>query len=162
MNESEVYMLLNSRAIWYEVTEHEAVFNMAEVSAVPLPYPEADAKNIFVRDDKKQGYYLITVRGDKKVDLKEFRQNHNTRALSFASESDLATILGLTPGTVTPFGILNDVERKVQVFIDKKFMESPGLIGVHPQVNTRTVWLRIEDLIDIVRDHGSVVHLVEI
>ena len=50
MNKSEVYNYLNGRNIWYEITEHEAVYHMAEISAVMLPYPEADAKNLFVRD----------------------------------------------------------------------------------------------------------------
>ena len=71
--------------IWHEITEHKAVYNMAELTDVALPYPEADAKNLFVRDDKKRNYYLITVRGDKRVDLKEFRHKYGTRALSFAS-----------------------------------------------------------------------------
>lgn len=70
MNKQEVYDFLTSRGIEYEVTEHGAVFNMEEMSHVELPHQEADAKNLFVRDDKKRNYYLITVRGDKRVDLK--------------------------------------------------------------------------------------------
>lgn len=70
MNKQEVYDFLTSRGIEYEVTEHGAVFNMEEMSHVELPHPEADAKNLFVRDDKKRNYYLITVRGDKRIDLK--------------------------------------------------------------------------------------------
>lgn len=87
MNKQEVYDFLTSRGIEYEVTEHGAVFNMKEMSHVELPHPEADAKNLFVRDDKKRNYYLITVRGDKRVDLKKFKEEHGTRPLSFASEN---------------------------------------------------------------------------
>ena len=90
--------------IWHEITEHKAVYNMAELTDVALPYPAADAKNLFVRDDKKRNYYLITVRGDKRVDLKEFRHKYGTRTLSFASENDLTQVLGLIPGAVTPLG----------------------------------------------------------
>lgn len=57
------------------MTEHEAVFNMAELDSVDLPYPDRDAKNLFVRDDKKKNYYLITVMGDKRVDLKELERH---------------------------------------------------------------------------------------
>lgn len=162
MNKFEVYAFLNDRGIWHEITEHEAVFNMAEMSAVELPYPEADAKNLFVRDDKKRNYYLITVRGDKRVDLKQFRQNNDTRALSFASEDDLIEIMGVTAGAVTPFGVLNDDARRVEVFIDREFLDRPGLIGVHPNENTATVWLRTEDLIRIIEQHGNTVRLFEI
>ena len=123
MNKQEIYKFLNDKNIWHEITEHKAVFNMAELSEINIPYPEADAKNIFVRDDKKRNYYLITVKGDKKVDLKEFRKNNNTRALSFASENDLMDIMNLIPGSVTPLGMLNDKEMKVKLFIDKEFIE---------------------------------------
>ena len=92
MNKQEVYDFLTSRGIEYEVTEHGAVFNMEEMSHVELLHPEADAKNLFVRDDKKRNYYLITVRGDKRVDLKKFREEHSTRQLSFASENDLMNL----------------------------------------------------------------------
>lgn len=81
MNKAEIYDLLRTRGIWHEITEHKAVYNMAELTDVALPYPEADAKNLFVRDDKKRNYYLITVRGDKRVDLKEFRHKYGTRAV---------------------------------------------------------------------------------
>ncbi len=159
MNKHEIYDFLAKRNIWYEVTEHEAVYNMAEASAVELPYPEADAKNLFVRDDKKRNYYLITVKGDKKVNLKAFRQNNGTRNLSFASEEDLMDIMGLIPGAVTPLGILNDDKRRVQIYIDKALTEEPGLTGVHPNDNTATVWLKTQDLIDIIKEHGNEVRL---
>ena len=93
MNKREVYRYLDDRNVRYEVTEHEAVYNMAEAAAVPLPYPEAEAKNLFVRDDKKRNYYLITVKGDKRVDLKEFRQKNQTRGLSFASAEGLIRVV---------------------------------------------------------------------
>ena len=162
MNKKEVYEYLNRRNIWYEITEHEAVYNMAELSSVTLPYPEADAKNLFVRDDKKRNYYLITVKGDKRVDLKEFRRSNQTRPLSFASEGDLMAIMGLIPGAVTPLGVLNDTDCVVQFYIDKEFLNAPGLIGVHPNDNTATVWLRTEDLIDIIKEHGNALYLAEL
>ena len=89
MDKNEIYDLLNAQGIKYELVNHKAVYNMAEMSEVELPHPEADAKNLFVRDDKKRNYYLITVRGSKRVDLNEFRQNYGTRRLSFASDADL-------------------------------------------------------------------------
>lgn len=162
MNKQEIYDYLNSRDIWHEITEHEAVYNMEEVAQIQLPYPEQEAKNLFVRDDKKKNYYLITVKGEKRVDLKEFRSRNNTRRLGFASESDLMEILGLIPGAVTPFGLLNDEERKVQFFLDRDFLEEPGFLGVHPNDNTATVWLKTRDMLEILRRHGNPVNVVEI
>ena len=161
MNKQEVYDFLTSRGIEYEVTEHGAVFNMEEMSHVELPHQEADAKNLFVRDDKKRNYYLLTVRGDKRVDLKKFREEHSTRQLSFASENDLMSLLDLIPGAVTPLGILNDSEKKVKLFLDEELLKC-GLIGVHPNDNTATVWLKTTELIDIITEHGNEVEAVRI
>ena len=113
-------------------------------------------------DAKKRNYYIITVKGDKRVDLKGFRKKNNTRPLSFASENDLKNILNLLPGSVTPLGILNDKEIKVHVFIDKDLIELPGIIGVHPNDNTATVWLKTEDLINVIKEHGNKVDIVQI
>ena len=160
MNKTETYQYLTDRGISYEVTEHGAVYNMEELAAVDLPYPECDAKNLFVRDDKKRNYYLITVKGEKRVNLKEFRKAHGLRNLSFASADDLMTIMGLIPGAVTPLGLLNDEEKKVVFYLDQELEDS--LIGVHPNDNTATVWMQSKDLIMLLKEHGTEVNVVEI
>ena len=162
MNKQEVYDFIKSKNIWYEITEHKAVFNMEELSEIEVPYPEYDAKNLFVRDDKKRNYYLITVKGNKRVNLKEFRNNNGTRPLSFVSEQDLMSIMNLTAGSVTPFGLLNDKELKVKFYLDKDFLNDKQIIGIHPNDNTATVWLKVLDLIDIIKEHGNQVNIVEL
>ena len=162
MNKQEIYKYLKEKNIWYEKVEHKAVYNMEDVSQIDILYPEAEAKNLFVCDDKKRNYYLIIVKGNKKVDLKKFKNENDTRSLSFASENDLKDIMGLIPGAVTPFGILNDKNLKVQIYIDKEFMNESHLIGVHPNDNTATVWLKVDDLINIIKEHGNHVNVIEI
>lgn len=162
MKKQDIYNFLTQQYIKYEITEHKAVFSMSEVADIDIPHPEADAKNLFIRDDKKKNYYLITVRGDKRVNLKEFRKANNTRPLSFASENDLMNIMKLTPGSVTPFGILNDDERKVNFFLDREFTEPLNLIGIHPNENTATVWLKTDDLIKIIKQHGNPISIIDI
>ncbi len=159
MGKKEIYDFLNENGIRHEITEHAAVFNMEELDAVDLPYPDADAKNLFVRDDKRRSYYLITVKGDKRVDLKEFRKTYGTKPLTFVKPEELAELLGLIPGAVSPFGLLNDREHKVVFYMDQAFLEGSGLIGIHPNDNTATVWLKAEDLIRILREKGSEVNL---
>lgn len=158
MNRNAVLALLKSRGIPFELAEHRAVYNMADLAEIALPHPEADAKNLFVRDDKRRNYYLIIVRGEKRVDLKAFRHAHGTRPLSFASDEDLAALLALTAGSVTPLGLLNDETRRVALFIDEALLEGDGLIAVHPNDNTATVWLKTADLIALLREQG---HSVE-
>lgn len=160
MNKTETYQYLTEHNIVYEVSEHKAVFNMEEAESLDLPYPECDAKNLFVRDDKRQNYYLITVKGDRRVDLKEFRKQHGLRALSFASPEELFAVMGLTPGAVTPLGILNDVECRVHFYLDKSFIG--GKIGVHPNDNTATIWMRADELMDLIKKHGNAAEFTEL
>lgn len=162
MGKEEVYEFLKKENIWFSITEHKAVYNMEELKDVEMPYPEADAKNLFVRDDKKNNYYLITVKGDKRVDLKEFRRNNGTRNLSFASSEDLKEILNLIPGAVTPLGLLNDSEHKVKFYLDEDFYKNSKIIGVHPNDNTATIWLKVDDLEKIISNHGNKINVVKL
>lgn len=162
MNKQEVYDFIKSKNIWHEITEHEAVFNMDELSKIEVPYNDCDAKNLFVRDDKKENYYLINVKGNKRVDLKEFRKRYDVRPISFASAEDLMKYLNLIPGSVSPLGLLNDKERKVKFYLDDSFFKDDKIIGIHPNDNTATVWLKVDDLINIIKEHGSKIEIINI
>ena len=162
MNKKEVYDYLNKKNIKYEVIEHEAVRTMEESTKIGVLYPDGDAKNLFVRDDKKRNYYLITVKGDPRVDLKEFKNKHNTRTLSFASEKDLWDKMKLIPGSVTPLGLVNDNDKKIIFFLDKAFFNGSNMIAVHPNENTATVWLNVNDLVEIIKEHGNQINIVDI
>lgn len=155
MQKQEIYDFLKNKGIWYEAVEHEAVYNMEELAQISLPYPEADAKNLFVRNDKKSVYYLITVKNDKKINLKAFQKQYGTRRLSFASADDLQAVLGLFPGAVSPFGLLNEASCQTVFYLDEEFLTKPGIIGIHPNENTATVFLKTEDLVDIIQEHGN-------
>ena len=159
MTKQEIYDFIKSKNIWYEITEHKAVYYMKDIQKMDLPYKESDGKNLFLRDDQKKNYYLITLKGDKKIDLKSFSHQYHTRRLSFASENDLMTLLNLKPGSVTPFGLLNDKDLKVKFYLDEEFLKDNGIIGVHPNENSATIWLKVLDFIQIMKDHGHEVHI---
>lgn len=160
MNKQETYQYLKDHNIPFEITEHRAVYNMEELDSIDLPYPEGDAKNLFVRDDKKKNYYLITVKGDKRVNLKDFRKAHGLRPLSFASPEDLKKYMDLTPGAVTPLGLLNVEGTPITMYLDAEFKDS--IIGIHPNENTATMWLQGDDLVELLRENGCEVEIVEI
>lgn len=152
MNKQEVLNLLDAKGIPYDLTEHAPVFTIGEMMAEDLPHPEAVAKNLFVRDGSHRSYYLLSVQEEKRVDLKAFSKVHGTRRLCFASEEDLLSILGLTRGSVTPFGLLNDTVHQVFFYLDKDLAE--GVIGIHPNDNTATVWLNASDLLELLASFG--------
>lgn len=160
MNKDDIYKFIKDKNVWYEITEHKEVFNMEDLAQINLPYPEYDAKNLFVRDEKKENYYLITIKSNKRVDLKDFKTKYNTKRLSFASEADLWDILNLTPGSVSPLGLLNTNNLKVAFYLDEDFLKNKALIGIHPNENTATLWLKTEDLINIIKEHGNTINIV--
>lgn len=160
MNKQEIYAHLTALNIPFEVTEHGAVYTMEDLSRVALAHPEAEAKNLFVRDDKKQHYYLITVPGEKRVDLKVFQKQKGLRKLSFGSSDDLMALLQLTPGAVTPLGLLNDREGRVELYLDRSFENR--LISVHPNDNTATVSLQTNDLVHLLTQRGCIVHVTDL
>jgi len=160
MNKQELYQFLDEQKIEYSVIEHAPVYTVEEAEKLCLPHPEAGAKNLFLRDDKKKNYYLLTVRDALPIDLKQFQERIGSRRLSFASEEDLMRFLGLKKGAVTPFGVLNDTQCAVQVYIDAYFENKQ--ISVHPNENTATVYLAANDLVELLREHGNRVEYIEL
>ena len=160
MNKNETLYYLDQLEIKYEIVEHQAVYNMAEMEQIELPYPKADAKNLFVRDDKKRNYYLLTIKGDKRVNLQQFREENGTRRLSFASPQDLKEKMDLEPGSVTPLGLLNDSHHEISFYLDSYFSDQPR-IAVHPNDNTATIWLDPQDLLKIIKGLGNPVRVVK-
>lgn len=152
--------MLEMEGVEYEAAEHEAAYTLDEMLEMGLPHAESIAKNLFIRDDKKRNYYLITVKDGKRADLKKIRKFLNERPLKFASEEELMKYTGLSKGEVTPFGVLNDDGGYVKVFIDEDYRG--GLIGVHPNDNTVTVWIETEILMDIIKKQGNKAEYIHI
>ena len=159
MDKTETLHYLDQLGIAYELVEHPAVFNMAELAQISLPHPEADAKNLFIRDDKKRNYYLLTIQGTRRVNLKQFQQVNGTRRLTLASPADLQAKLGLSPGSVTPLGLLNDASHEIPFYLDSYFQDQT-LIAIHPNDNTTTIWLKPLDLLDVIQKLGNPVQVV--
>lgn len=148
-----IRQLLDIESIPYEITEHPAVYTIADTDALHLAHGGCVAKNLFICDDKKQHYFLFTIKKERRLDLSRMRTLLGTRRLCFASEEDLHTILGLSRGGVTPLGILNDRAHRVRVILDTAFRN--GSIGIHPNTNTATLWLQATDLFTFIQQQGN-------
>ena len=155
MNRDETIAHLKSRGIAFELETHKAVYTIEEMISEGVSSPELIAKNLFVCDDKKRSFYLISVRDDRRVDLKRFSKTYGIKRLRFAPEEKLEEILKLTRGAVTPLGLLADEQKQVTFYIDRYF--DGRRIGVHPCDNTATVWLQTEDLVKVIREHGNTI-----
>ena len=161
MNKTDIMKMLDECNISYEMIDHPAAYTIEDMDGFELPNAHQVAKNLFVRDDKKRSYYLLTISKDKTVNLKQLRELLLSRPLSFASEEDLSKYLGLQKGAVSPLGILNDTELKVEVIIDEDLLQQ-GNIGIHPNENTATIWMPLENLFSIISNHGNAVRVLKI
>lgn len=154
--QQKVYDTLTNSSIMYEVIEHPAAYTIDEMAELELSFMDCVVKNLFVRDQRKKHYFLIVLKNDKTADLKQLSTQLQCGRLSFASEDSLYEKLGLTKGSVSPFGILNNTDSSVSVVFDKDILPRP-LIGVHPNDNTATVLLKPQDMISIIESHGNAV-----
>ena len=156
-----VYAALDELGISYELWEHPAVYTIEEMLQVGLPHPEQVVKNLFLRDAKGRRHFLVVVPGEKQVDLRALGERLGAGKLSFASEERLQKYLGLERGSVTPLGVLNDSGREVTVVLDEALRALPR-VAVHPNHNTATVALALEDLVRVIQNHGNPLTFVEV
>lgn len=114
-----------------------------------------------MKNSNGKKHYLVVLKGDKKADLKSIKSQINSTALSFASEERLEKYLGLSKGAVTPLGIINDEEHLVNIVLDED-LKKEEIIGVHPNVNTSTVFISYNDLIKFINSFGNEIFYVNI
>lgn len=145
MNKQETYEYLNNLNIKYEAYEHKRAYTIEEINKLEIPNKEKIAKNLFLRDDKKLNYYLVTLPPNKMVDLQKLRKEIGSRRLSFAQGNDVEEILKVSKGSVTPLAVINDTENKVISVFDKELKNS--VIGIHPMENSASIFISFEELI---------------
>ena len=159
--QNNVLALLDRMGIPYRITQHKAVYTIDDMENLELEHIEHVVKNLFLRNDKKSRYYLVVIPKDKTANLKELQARILSRRLSFASEEDLMKYLGLPKGAVSPFGTLNDTENMVTVVFDGVLRDG-DFIGVHPNENTATVWITVDDLVKVLRGKGQEVLFADV
>jgi Ala-tRNA(Pro) deacylase len=119
------------------------------------------SKNLFLRNQKGTRHYLIIVRHSKRADLRTIADQVGDGKLSFASPERLMTYLGLTPGSVSPFGLIHDRHHQVRVVIDRD-LKAAERLSFHPNINTVTLILAREDFERFLIDCGSPVLYVTV
>ena len=140
-----VYAALDALGIPYERHEHPAVFNAEQAAQHWGRIGATQCKNLFLRNKKGDRHYLVVLEISKRADLKEIVQLVVDDRLSFGSPERLMTHLGLTPGSVSPFGLLNDAGGSVRVLIDQDLRGAERLI-FHPNINTASLVVSWGDL----------------
>lgn len=136
---------LTEQRIPYEIMEHAPVFTVEEMEKTGISERGGVCKNLFLRDAKGKVHYLIVAPEEKRVDLNAIATQLGSTKLSFASPERLEKYLGVAQGSVSPLGVLNDADHAVILVFDRDLSHQTK-VGVHPNDNTATVWLRFRDL----------------
>lgn len=145
---------LDDNGYKYEKIEHEVMHTMEDMEKAGITKMGDVFKNLFLRNAKGDKHYLVCVKEDAKVDLTSLAMRLGSTKLSFASPERLDKYLGVTQGSVSALGILNDENHEVIVAFDQSFM-GKDKIGVHPNESTATCFLSFKDLKKIIEDHGN-------
>lgn len=156
-----VLRALDNLGIAYESYEHPPVFNTEDVEKHWRDIPGTPVKNLFLRNKKGNHHYLVIVGVDKRVDLKELVKVIGDDRLSFGSADRLMEKLGLTPGSVSPFGLIHPGSGDVEVVIDAPLRDAEKLL-FHPNINTATLTVSFADLEKFLRARGNRVRYLEI
>lgn len=157
--EQEVYDALAALGIPCERFPHPPVFTVEEAERYWADIPATHCKNLFLRNAKGTRHYLVVLGHAKKADLKALSAKLGDDRLSFASPDRLMRFLHLTPGAVSPFGLIHESAKGVMVVLDADLPGSER-IGFHPNVNTATITLRTADFLRFLEARGNVVRRV--
>ena len=158
LTEQALLDLLEEQHIDYTVRKHEPIYTVAEGEALGLPNAEAAVKSLLLTDDKHANFYLVVLPLDKQLDLKQLRVKIGSRRLTMATPAELAQLLGITLGAVTPFGLLQDDQHRVQTFFARTLKENT--IAVPLASNTATVWLRCQELVQLLEAQGHSINYI--
>lgn len=152
MSSDQLLELLDAEGIEHHTVDHPPMWTVEDAKALRVPSNFGHTKNLFVRNKKGQ-MWLLTLHEDRQIDLKTAAKLVGTNRFSFASPQRLMHYLGVVPGAVSAFSMLNDVNREVKFFIDEALMKDPKL-HVHPLINTRTTTLDRLEMLKFLRDKG--------
>ncbi|MDD3165498.1 MAG: prolyl-tRNA synthetase associated domain-containing protein [Oscillospiraceae bacterium] len=141
------YDLLDGIGVHYQRVDHPAAFTMEACQAVDEILPATICKNLFLCNQQKTKFYLLLMAGQKRFQTKALSKALGIARLSFAPAEQMQELLGVTPGSVTVLGLMNDRENKVQLVVDREIAESAA-VGVHPCINTSSLVVKTGDLLE--------------
>lgn len=148
----DLFAQLDALRIPYRTFEHAPVFTVEESKSVCAHIPGGHTKNLFLKD-RKDGLWLAVMRESVRLDLNALARDLGAARFSFGSAELLVAVLGVSPGSVTPFALMNDMDRRVEVILDQDMLGVDPL-NFHPLRNDRTTAISPEGLLKFIRSTG--------
>jgi Ala-tRNA(Pro) deacylase len=156
-----IYAALTALGIDYELFEHPPVHTAEDASRYWSAIPAASVKNLFLRNKKGDRHYLVMLGVEKQADLRQLAKVIGDDRLSFGSPERLQRLLGVTPGSVSPFGLIHDTGHTVRVIIDSDLRQADRLI-FHPNDNTASLTISGTDFLRFLEQRGNSVRWLKL
>ena len=157
---TELFQKLDTLGIVTTTVEHGPFFTVADAKESRKDDRGVHCKNLFLKD-KKNNFYLIVCAEDRAIDTKKLRKLIGSDHLSFGKPNKLAKILGVVPGSVTPFGLINDEKKEVQLVLDEELIKE-GLLHFHPLVNSKTTAINSVDFLRFIESCGHKPNIINL
>jgi len=153
----DLFELLSAKNKDFQIHDHQALFTVEDSENLRGEIRGAHTKNLFLKN-KKNNFFLFSCDENAKVDLKLFSKSIDAKNLSFANDQYLEQYLGIRPGSVSPFALLNDKNNIVKFYLDDKLYNSE-IINFHPLINTTTISIKTSEFINFLLENNKNIHI---
>ena len=147
LREEDIYRIFDELDIEYKVIHHEALFTIEAAKDIDKKLGVEICKNLFLSTKHGTEFYLLFMKGNKKFNTGKVSKQVGVPRMTFASDENMEAFLGVKPGSVTPLGLLNDKDNKVNFLIDSQVVNEE-YVSMHPLINTATVVIKTKDLLE--------------
>ena len=161
MGYDKVKEYLNSIGIEFKIVEHEPAYTTEEADKYIEGHDGVRTKTMFICNKKKTNYYMIIMDYSKRLDMNKFKEIVSEKQMKMASEEALKEKLGIEPGMVSPFGLLNNDEKDVKIYMDKEIIIE-RIMTFHPNDNTKTLFITTKDLFKYFENIGYELNIIEL
>ena len=154
---TDLLQLLREKGLKFQIHNHKPLFTVKDSENLRGEIKGAHTKNFFLKNKKNQ-FFLFSCDENADVDLKNFSKSIDAKNLSFANETYLEKYLGIKPGSVSPFALLNDKDNIVNFYLDEKLYNSET-INFHPLINTTTVSIKTKEFIGFILENKKKINI---
>ncbi len=162
MTEKEkVLKVLKNLSIPFEIFEHKALPTIEIAMEVWKDIDATHCKNLFFRNHKGNKHYLVILESNRALDIHDLEQRLKQGKISFASQKRMDKYLGVQAGSVSPFGLINDKDNHVHLFLDQNLQKAEK-ISFHPNINTASIVVSFSDFIKYLNSVGNSYEFIEL
>jgi len=159
LSEKKLLTLIEEKGLDFKLYTHEPLSTVEESIKYRGKIDGAHSKNLFLKNKKNQ-FFLFSCIENTNINIKKITKSLALGNISFANEDYLSLYLGVKPGAVTPFGLLNDIENKVTFYFDSNFLKNQ-IVNFHPLTNTSTISMKTKDFVDFLIEKKKKVNIYD-